>query len=93
MNITTAFLKKIHEVSQVSIPPEVLLRAVQALQDHLAVAAAGAKLQEEKLRKYLDFASLEDGDLMLLIPAKKNVTFFEDDMPLAYAVRKCAPED
>ncbi len=61
LNTTVAFLKDIDELSRENIPSEVLLRTAQALQDHLAVAAAGAKFQEEKLRKYLDFAAIENG--------------------------------
>ena len=62
MNTTREFLRKIDELSQTQMPLEVLRRATRALQDHLAVTAAGVRFQEEKLRKYLEFACPEKGE-------------------------------
>jgi len=59
MNQSKAFLQSVDSVKDV--PEEVLVRARQSLLDYLAVAAAGAKFQEDKLRRYLDFAQPEEG--------------------------------
>ena len=41
---------------------------------------------------YYLFASREEEDLLLLIPAKKSFSLFSNDRPLAYAVRRCQDE-
>ena len=61
MNQSVAFLNQIEALWQKEVPAEVMARAHQSLLDYLAVTAAGAAFQKEKLEKYLAFAQPEEG--------------------------------
>ena len=61
LNQTAVFLKEIDELWQREIPAKVLHRAEQALADHIAVASAGARAEQERLRKILSFAGSDAG--------------------------------
>ena len=61
MNKTEAFLNEIDALAQRPLPPEVLDRAKESLLDYLAVTAAGAAFQGEKLARYMEFAGPESG--------------------------------
>jgi len=62
MNRSIEFLERINELQAREIPGEVLARTRKSLLDYLAVTCAGARFQEEKLKKYFSFAQPENGD-------------------------------
>ena len=62
MNQTAVFLKEIDALWRKEIPANVLHRAEQALADHIAVACAGARAEQERLQKFMAFAGAEAGD-------------------------------
>ncbi|MDD4513873.1 MAG: MmgE/PrpD family protein [Eubacteriales bacterium] len=66
MKITDRFLGSIEEVAAREIPQAVLERAKRALMDYIAVTIAGAKANQEKLTKYLEFAEPESGSSTLI---------------------------
>ena len=76
MNKSIEFLNQIDGVCKQSIPDYVLNRAKRSLQDYLAVTCAGAKFQEEKLKKYYEFAEPEEGKYPA-IGTEKKVTLKE----------------
>ena len=61
MNKSIEFLEAVDGVWKKEIPEEVMSRARRSLLDYLAVTCAGAAFQNEKLKKYWDFAQPEDG--------------------------------
>lgn len=61
MNQSIKFLKEIDQFSKQKIPEKVLFRARRALLDYIAVSFAGAKFNEHRLNKYLDFFQPELG--------------------------------
>lgn len=64
MNKSLEFLKRVDGVKD--IPEAAIERARESLLDYLAVTCAGAKFQEEKLRKYTEFACPEDGEYKVI---------------------------
>lgn len=62
MNKSFDFLKNIAGVWQIEIPNIVITRAKQSLLDYLAVTSAGARFQQEKLEKYIEFTQPESGE-------------------------------
>lgn len=62
MNLIHNFLNRIDKLAQNPIPDKVMARAKESLLDYICVTLAGAKYQEEKITKYLDFAEPEDGN-------------------------------
>ena len=71
MNRSIEFLKNIEEVKQREIPAAVLARARQSLLDYLAVASAGGKFQEDKIRSYMEFAMPEEGQFTAIGTGRK----------------------
>ena len=60
MNRSVAFLRALDAVKEIT--PEAMARAKQSLLDYLAVACAGARFQDEKIKKYFAFAQPEAGE-------------------------------
>ena len=60
MNRSVEFLRALDAVKEIS--PAALDRAKQSLLDYLAVACAGARFQDEKIKKYFAFAQPEAGE-------------------------------
>ncbi len=71
MNRSSQLIEKIEALQKQEIPKHVLERARQSLLDYLAVTSAGVKFQEEKLRKYMEFALPEAGDCTAIGMGKK----------------------
>lgn len=61
MNKSIEFLEMIDKVWKMTAPELVHARAKRSLLDYLAVTCAGAEFQKEKLKKYYEFASPEEG--------------------------------
>ena len=61
MNRSIEFLNSIDTIGRNPIPSEVVIRMRQSFLDYLSVTSAGAKFQQEKLKKYIDFAQPEEG--------------------------------
>jgi len=61
MNKSAEFLCNINDMAQMQIPATVIQRTKRAFLDYIAVTCAGAKFQEERLKKYFDFAEPEEG--------------------------------
>ena len=61
MNRSQAFLKEIETLSLSPLPAAVTARIRRSLLDYLAVTAAGAAFQADKLEKYQAFAQPEEG--------------------------------
>lgn len=59
--ITDNFLKKIDKVYNSVFPAKVMLRTKQLLLDYICVTVAGAKYNEQKIKRYLSFAKPERG--------------------------------
>ena len=76
MNKSIEFLKSLNDVWNMDIPAEVMARAKRSLLDYIAVACAGAKFHEGKLKKYYDFSVPEKGDFRA-IGTGKNFTLKE----------------
>ena len=72
MNKSVEFFDAIDKVWNTPIPDYVVERARRSLLDYIAVTCAGTKFQEEKLRKYFDFAQPEKGNFKA-IGTKQNV--------------------
>lgn len=70
-NASERFVSAIDDVFNSSIPIEVMERAKQSLLDYLAVTCAGAKFQEDKLKKYYIFAEPEAGEYTAIGTGKK----------------------
>lgn len=66
MNSSDTFINSIDSVQRKEVPETVLKRAKQALLDYIAVTTAGAKFQDEKIKKYLAFAQPEQGDFTVI---------------------------
>lgn len=60
MNQSELFLDQLK--GMVNIPDDVINRAKQSFADYLAVTCAGARFQQEKLKKYMEFAQPEAGE-------------------------------
>ncbi len=75
-NITDRFLEKIDNVYNSAFPAEVTLRIRQLLLDYICVTAAGAKYNEQKIKRYLDFADPESGKYTV-IGTDRRVVFKE----------------
>lgn len=71
MNRSIEFLNSIDSVYKREIPGTALKRASESLLDYLAVTCAGAKFQEEKLKKYYLFAEPEAGIFTAVGTGKK----------------------
>ena len=76
MNISQKFFSEIDKVAQLPIPKEVMIRARYSLLDYLAVTCAGAAFQQEKIKKYIDFAQPEEG-VFKAIGTRKNFALKE----------------
>ena len=61
MNSSVDFLNAVNGVWEKDVPDAVMARARRSLLDYLAVTCAGARFQEEKLKKYYEFAQPEPG--------------------------------
>ena len=61
MNKSREFLADIDVLRKSSLPESVLARARQSLLDYIAVTAAGAKFQTDKIQKYKEFIAPEEG--------------------------------
>lgn len=66
MNQSLEFLKKIDDLQKKEIPSEVIMRAKQSLLDYIAVTAAGAAFQSEKLANYSAFIPLDKGEYKVI---------------------------
>lgn len=73
MNKSIEFLNAVDSVWRIPVSDEVMARARRSLTDYLAVTCAGAKFQEEKLRKYWNFARPEPGSFKAIGTAKDTV--------------------
>ena len=73
MNISRNFFEQIDKVANLDVPAPVLTRARRSLLDYLAVTCAGARFQEEKIRKYFDFAQPESGNFSVIGTDKRVV--------------------
>ena len=73
MNISRNFFEQIDKVANLEVPADVLSRARRSLLDYLAVTCAGARFQEEKIRKYFDFAQPESGNFSVIGTGKRVV--------------------
>lgn len=62
MNRSAELLMEIDDLWRKEVSEEVIVRARQSLLDYLAVTAAGAEFQKNKLEKYKDFAQPEAGE-------------------------------
>ena len=62
MNKTRLFLAEIEELQKSPVPEEVVARARLSLLDYIAVTAAGAQFQRDKIEKYKEFARPEEGE-------------------------------
>lgn len=71
MNISEKFLFLLDDLSKKKIPNSVMVRASKSLQDYVAVTCAGARYQEDRLKKYYSFANPEDGDYPAIGTGKK----------------------
>lgn len=76
MNKSLCFLKSLSELRRKNVPPQVMTRARQSLLDYLAVTCAGARFQEEKLRRYYDFVRPETGNYKA-IGTRRNLAMKE----------------
>lgn len=76
MNISRQFFDAIDTVWKQHVPADVMERAERSLLDYLAVTCAGAKFQEEKIKKYWEFAQPEEGNFKA-IGIGKSVTLKE----------------
>lgn len=72
INITEQFLNNIEEVAKNEIPRSVLERSKRSLLDYIAVTIAGAKANEKKLARYLNYAEPEPGNSTLIGMANKT---------------------
>ncbi len=61
MSKSIEFFDAIDKVWNTKIPNEVMARARRSLLDYIAVTCAGAKFQDEKLKKYFEFSQPEKG--------------------------------
>lgn len=61
MSKSIEFFDAIDRVWNAEIPNEVMARARRSLLDYIAVTCAGAKFQDEKLKKYFEFSQPEKG--------------------------------
>lgn len=66
MTITEQFLSNIEKVANKPIPDSAMKRAHRSLIDYIAVTTAGAKANQEKLKKYFAFAEPENGNSTLI---------------------------
>lgn len=73
MNVSREFFAAIDEVAGKKIPDVVMARAIQSLQDYLAVTCAGAAFQKDKLQGYYDFAQPEEGKFKAIGTGKNFV--------------------
>ncbi len=73
MNTSRIFFEQIDKVANLEVPANVLSRARCSLLDYLAVTCAGARFQEEKIRKYFDFAQPESGNFSVIGTDKRVV--------------------
>lgn len=62
MNRSVELLMEIDDLWRKEVSEEVIARAKQSLLDYLAVTAAGAEFQKNKLEKYKEFAQPEAGE-------------------------------
>lgn len=76
MNKSNEFLKAVDSVRKMPIPEAVMARTKKSLLDYIAVTCAGARFQEEKLKKYCDFAQPEVGKFKA-IGMRKNMALKE----------------
>lgn len=61
MNKSIEFLNAVDSVWKKPVPADVMARAKRSVLDYLAVTCAGARFQQDKLAKYMDFAQPEEG--------------------------------
>lgn len=61
MNKSVEFLKQIDYLRNQPVPAEVMSRARRSFLDYIAVTCAGARFQQDKLKKYCKFAQPEEG--------------------------------
>lgn len=71
MDITDIFLKKINTLTNHSDSNKVIEKANRSILDYLAVTCAGAKFQQEKLKKYTEFSIPENGDFNAIGTGKR----------------------
>lgn len=73
MNKTEKFLYSIDELQKKEIPADVFARAKRSLLDYIAVTAAGAAFQSDKLQKYFEFSAAEEGNFTVIGTGRKLV--------------------
>lgn len=73
MNISREFFDRIDEIAQREVPAEVMSRARRSLLDYLAVTCAGASFQQDKIKRYFDFAQPEQGRFKVMGTGKSLV--------------------
>lgn len=61
MNRSIEYLKMVDDIWKTPVPEIVMTRSRRSLLDYLAVTCAGARFQEDKLKKYWAFAQPEEG--------------------------------
>ena len=71
MNESIRFLKNLDQVQKRPIPQKVKDRIKQSLIDYLAVCAAGAVYQKQKIDRYINFAMPEKGEFTAIGTLKK----------------------
>lgn len=73
---TLKFLEGVDGVWKTPIPNEIIARARRSLLDYLAVTCAGAKFQNDKLKRYYSFALPEKG-MFKVVGTDKNLALKE----------------
>ena len=66
MNVSEYYIAKIDKIAHLAIPSEVMARSRRSLLDYLAVTCAGAAFQQEKIKKYFEFAQPEQGKFKVI---------------------------
>lgn len=73
---TLKIFEEVDDVWKTPIPNEIIARARKSLLDYLAVTCAGAKFQNDKLKRYYSFALPEEG-MFKVIGTDKNLALKE----------------
>ena len=76
MNKSQTYFAAIDNVARQTIPEEVIKRSRRSLLDYLAVTCAGTHFQDDKLKKYFEYAEPEAGEYKA-IGMGKNLTMKE----------------
>lgn len=72
MNITEEFLNRIEAIDINNIPKSILEHSKKSMLDYIAVTIAGAKANEQKLKKYFEETTPEPGSSPLIGMKKKT---------------------